>query len=403
MPSIEGGTDIFVCAESLTVDNFGQTIMSVPLEFCTLTDQSLQSTDDSRHRRERSMHDTHGLSRRDWLIGATGLAITGSLNRPAVAESNPPPPKSVAAVLTAYEPGLHADVLIGKILEGWQQDGGPGPNLKLASMYVEQFTERDVARKMSAKYDVPLFETIEGAVTVGSDRIPVDGVISVGEHGNYPYNEKGQHLYPRRRFFKEITDTFEKYGRIVPVFSDKHLGPVWSDAKWMYDRTQQMQIPFMAGSSMPVGYRVPDVSIPMGCEVEAVVGIGYSGLDVYGFHALEFLQCQVEAGEEPSLASSGCNACKGRRSGRPSTRAAFRKTCTTLRSRSSNIQGTSEKATRRRCFSFNIATDYRGTSSCFPSWSKGRLSPSSSKGKTRFWRRDSTNAPSRIIRTSPFC
>lgn len=202
--------------------------------------------------------------------------------------------KTVAAVITAYCKGLHADVLIGKILTGWHQDGGEGPALTLASMYVDQFPEHDLARSMAAEHDVPIFDTIEGALTLGGNRVAVDGVISIGEHGDYPVNKKGQMLYPRRRFFAEITDTFVKYGCVVPVFSDKNLGPVWKDAKWMYDRARDLRIPFMAGSSLPVSFRNPEISVPMNAQIEAAVGIGYSSLDKYGSHTIECLQCLIE-------------------------------------------------------------------------------------------------------------
>jgi hypothetical protein len=240
------------------------------------------------------MKNTNDLTRRDWLAGAAAVACGGFPHGLLAAPATQTKPKSVAAVLTIYNIKSHSDVLLGKILEGWQQDGGPGPALKLASLYVDQFPDSDVSRKMAAKYNVPMFDSIEKAVTVGRSNIPVDGVISIGEHGDYPVNNKGQKLYPRRRFFKEITDTFAKYDRVVPVFSDKHLGPEWLDAKWMYDRAQKMKIPFMAGSSLPVSFRKPKITVPMGCEIEAAVGIGYDGLDIYGFHALESLQCLVE-------------------------------------------------------------------------------------------------------------
>jgi hypothetical protein len=217
-----------------------------------------------------------------------------SLTRMAAANPHDVPRKRVAAIVTEYRHNSHADVILTKILEGWKHDGGAGPRLELASMYVDQFPEQDMARPMAEKHNVPIFETIAGALTLGGDDIAVDGVFSIGEHGDYPWNEKGQHLYPRLRFFNEIADTFEKYGRVVPVFNDKHLSTVWEEALAIYKRAQTMGIPLMAGSSIPVSFRKPAVSLPMDCDLEAIVGVGYSGFDVYGFHALELMQCFAE-------------------------------------------------------------------------------------------------------------
>jgi len=235
------------------------------------------------------------LDRRNWLIGSAAATAGVGFARFAQSETYPSPkPKSVAAIVTTYFKGSHADVLLGKILEGWKQDGGPGPALKLASIYIEQVGDRDIGLATAKKHNVPVFDTIEKAITVGSDHIPVDGVISIGEHGNYPTSDLGQVLYPRRRFLEEITDAFKKYDRVVPVFNDKHLGPQWVDAKWMYDRAMELKVPFMAGSSLVMTYRDPDLTLPMQCEIEAAVGIGYSHLDIYGFHSLDCFQCLVE-------------------------------------------------------------------------------------------------------------
>jgi hypothetical protein len=205
-----------------------------------------------------------------------------------------PEPKKVAAVVTEYRKWSHADVIVGKILEGFNYDNKEGPNLKLASMYVDQFPDKDMSRDLAKKYNFTIYDSIEGALTLGGKTLAVDGVLCIGEHGKYPTNDKGQILYPRRRFFEEVFKVFEKTKKSVPVFSDKHLAATWKDAKWMYDRSRELFVPFLAGSSLPVTWRRPPLKLPMNCEIAEAVQIGYGPLEAYGFHALESLQCMVE-------------------------------------------------------------------------------------------------------------
>src|SRR5437763_2323 len=85
-----------------------------------------------------------------------------------------------------------------------------------------------------------------GILTLGGERLAVDGVLLIAEHGNYPLNEKGQILYPRFEMMEQIVSVFRKTGQVVPVFCDKHLSYSWDKAKQIYGWAQELKIPFMA-------------------------------------------------------------------------------------------------------------------------------------------------------------
>jgi hypothetical protein len=203
-------------------------------------------------------------------------------------------PKRVAAAVTVYTHWSHADVILSKLLEGYLHDGGAKPNLQLVSLFVDQFPEKEMSRDLAKKHGFKLCGSIAEALTLGGKELAVDGVICIGEHGKYPTNAHDQILYPRRRFFEEVTKTFEKCKKSVPVFNDKHLAATWEDAKWMYDRARELFIPFLAGSSLTLTWRKPPLTLPKNCDIVEALQIGYGPVEGYGFHALEGLQCMVE-------------------------------------------------------------------------------------------------------------
>ncbi|MCH7989553.1 MAG: hypothetical protein IID46_10465 [Planctomycetes bacterium] len=205
---------------------------------------------------------------------------------------------NVAAVVTVFHHNAHADVIVGRLLEGYHLNGkGSLPSLKLVSLYVDQKPKNDLSRSLAEKHGFRLFDSVEKALTLGSGKLAVDGVLLVAEHGSYPKSETDQVLYPKRRLFAEIVTVFENSKRVVPVFSDKHLADNWNDALWIYETSQKMRIPLMAGSSLPPYRRLPPVDVRRNAELEEIVAVGYGGVESYGFHALEMLQCLAERRE----------------------------------------------------------------------------------------------------------
>ena len=217
--------------------------------------------------------------------------------------------KKIAAIITEYRPGSHADVIVGKYLQGFPTDEGfLQPRVDLAGIYIDQFPEEDMGRELAEAHGVPVYRSIVRALGLGEEQLAVDGVLLIGEHGDYAWNEKEQHLFPRKYFMEQICGVMSTSGRAVPVFNDKHLSYNWHDALWMYDRARQLGAPFMGGSSIPLCWRDPWLEHELETPIEEAIAIGFSGLDIYGFHTLEALQCMVErrVGGETGVAAVTC-------------------------------------------------------------------------------------------------
>lgn len=202
----------------------------------------------------------------------------------------------IAAIVTEYRKFSHAQHIVDRFLEGYGWEGRHHrPAMDLVSLYVHQTPENDLSRERAARFpSMTLYPTVADALTLGRSDLAVEGVLLIGEHGDYPKNAKGQKLYPRYELFREIVAVYRTTGKSAPVFNDKHLSWRWDWATEMVETAQQMGFALMAGSSLPVTWRIPSLDLPWQAEVEEAVCLAYGGVDSYDFHALETLQCMVE-------------------------------------------------------------------------------------------------------------
>jgi hypothetical protein len=205
----------------------------------------------------------------------------------------------IAAVVTIYHKYAHAQHIVDRFLEGYGWNGRHHrPEMDLVSLYVDQVGENDLSRDRAERFPtMTISPTIRETLTQGGDELAVDGVMLIGEHGEYETNDRGQRLYPRYEFFREIVDVFRDSGRCVPVFNDKHLSWKWEWCREMVDTAREMGFPMLAGSSLPVTWRTPSLDMPYGARVTENVCVAAGGIDGGDIHALETIQCMVERRE----------------------------------------------------------------------------------------------------------
>ncbi len=232
------------------------------------------------------------MMNRRFFLGAAGCGLP--LASLAAADSNVKR-KRMAIITTEWRFHSHAWHMGERFLAGYPVEGRwHQPPLDVVAAYVDQRPDNDLSRDRARQFGFPIFSSIAEALRCGGDRLAVDAVLIIGEHGNYPRNKIGQKLYPRYEFFKQVADVYRKEGRSVPIFNDKHLSWKWEWAKEMVQTARDLDFPLLAGSSLPVTWRMPSIEVPHGAEVDELMCVAMGGVDSYDFHALETIQCMAE-------------------------------------------------------------------------------------------------------------
>lgn len=228
------------------------------------------------------------------FIGTVGSGFLAA-SLPAAERSAPAEPLRLAVVTTLWNYHSHAWHMAERFLVGYPREGKwHRPPLKVVSAYVDQRPKDDLSQKRAEEFGFQVYPTVAEALRCGGDRLAVDAVLLIGEHGNYPKNEIGQTVYPRFELFQQMVDVFRRDGRTTPIFNDKHLSWSFEHAKEMVDTAKTLGFPLLAGSSLPVTWRMPAIDLPYDADVEEAMCVAHGMTDIYDFHALEALQSLVE-------------------------------------------------------------------------------------------------------------
>jgi hypothetical protein len=228
------------------------------------------------------------------FLGTAGAALAAAHLR-TVAAAEPAETKRLAVVTTLWNVRSHAWHMAERFLHGYPKNGRwHRPPFQVVSAYVDQRPATDLSGRRAAEHGFTVYPTVAEALRCGGEKFAVDGVLLIGEHGEYPKNDIGQRLYPRYELFKQIADVYRRDGRTAPVFNDKHLSWSFEQAKEMVETARRLKFPFLAGSSLSVTHRMPAIDLPYDAPVTEALVMAIGGVDIYDFHALECLESFIE-------------------------------------------------------------------------------------------------------------
>ena len=237
------------------------------------------------------------FTRREMLgvTGIAGLAALTDIAAGAVSQTADARPR-VACIVTYWgATRSHADWIINKLIDGYWWQGAHTPSrIDIASIYLHQYDTSLLGQKVAQAKGIPVFRTVAEALMLGGEELAVDGVVIVGEHGDYPTDLKGHWLLPRWWFYNQMIRVFERSNRSVPVFNDKHLSYNWDESKWMFDKSRELNFPLTGGGCIPIYYRTPEIELDIDTPIKNSIVVGGASDEGAIFHCFDLLQSFVE-------------------------------------------------------------------------------------------------------------
>ena len=199
-----------------------------------------------------------------------------------------PGARRLAILASRWTPGSPARQVADRFLIGYPREGRwHRPAMDVVSLYVDHAPKADQSRERAAEFGFRIYSSVAETLRCGRDRLSVDGVLMLaGQGDDSSSGPSGSDL------IEPMVRVFEEDGQVVPVYWDEPLG--LAQARGMVEASRQLGFPVLAGSSLPMTWRLPPLELPTGSRVEQalLVGIGTRRSDRY--RALETLQAMVE-------------------------------------------------------------------------------------------------------------
>ena len=166
--------------------------------------------------------------------------------------------------------------------------------MEVVSVYIHQLDASVLGQKVCKAKNIPIFKTVNEAVALSGKELAVDGIVIVAEHGNYPTDLKGHWLLPCWWIYQQVIKVFEQSKRLVLYLTTSTSPTTGDDAKWMFDKSRELNFSLTGGSSIPTYFRKPEIELAIDTPIKNSIVVGNTADEGAIFHCIDVLQAFVD-------------------------------------------------------------------------------------------------------------